>query len=171
MEFITKKDILMSIEEENLQEIICEREELLDDAEKRVLTSLKEYLGMRYDMEYELRPYSTNGTNGLIEMERYIENNNDVILVNGTSGILPDDRNYSLITITVDLFKYELFQRVAPRALNQIVLDRHDLAMKKLMDANRGKIQIDLKPLYNEESQNNRPFRHGKGWTNSRMKY
>ena len=174
MQFLTDKDISITLDEENLLEIISNKTHLKDEAEKRALTTITEYLSTRYDMDYELRPY-TNGTSGYSDFERVLTGTvtEDLeVFVNGTNGEeLPDDRNYSLVTICLDIFKYELFQRVAPRALNQIVADRFDLAIKKLTDANRGKIEMNLKPLYATDSQNYRPFRYGKSDFDQRMRY
>jgi hypothetical protein len=172
MEFLTDRDIAITIEEDNLLEIINDKTFLKDEAEKRATTTIKEYLSQRYDMEWELRPYvdnGTNGTNGLEPDERFIEDEH--IFVNGTNGLEVDDRNYSLITIGLDIFKYELFQRIAPRAFNQIVMDRFDLSMQKLKDANRGNLQMDLRERYEPDNQDYRPFRYGQSSENLRNKY
>jgi hypothetical protein len=180
MQFLTDKDVAMTIDDDNLNEVISNKEYLKDEAEKRALTTIDEYLSSRYDMEWELRPYIEEGTSGAVyeDYQRVLSGTSGTesleIYVNGTSGeVLPDDRNYSLLTIALDLFKYEIFQRVAPRALNQIVADRHDLAIKKLTDANRGRISIDLRPKYDtsEGNQDYLPFRYGQSWQNARMKY
>lgn len=181
MKFLTDKDVALTIESDNLSEIVNEKLYLQDEAEDRAIETSKEYLRSRYDMDYEFRAYATSGTNaedriiydagsnGLVE---------DITIgVNGTSGIianddlLPDDRNFSLKTIVLDLFKYELFQRVAPRALSEIVSDRYDRAIEKLKEANKGNIMMDLKPLFIEDEQAYRPFRYGTSDVSNKSKW
>jgi hypothetical protein len=178
MKFLTNKDISLTIEDDKLLQIINDKEYLKDQAERRALTTVKEYLSQRYDTSFELRAYvditgSTSGTSGLISDERFLIDSVDGgdVFVNGTSGILADDRNFSLVTITLDIWKYEIFQRVSPRAISQIVMDRYDLGIQKLKDANRGKLQMELKEKYETGSQNNRPFRWGKSDESGRWSY
>lgn len=182
MKFLTHKDILITLEEDNLLEIINNKLFLKDEAEERAVETTKEYLRQRYDVEHEFRAYSANGTNAEDRIIYDAGSNGlteDIeIGVNSTSGLQPisdllaDDRNFSLKTIVLDLFKYELFQRVAPRALSDVVADRYDRAIDKLIKANKGVISMNLKILYvDDEVQDYRPFRHGNSSISENNKY
>lgn len=171
MKFLTDKDVLLCIESDNLSEILNDKLYLQDEAEDRAIETSKEYLRARYDVDFEFRDYAIAGTNA---DDRIIYDSGtqglteDITIgVNGTSGIidvadlLEDDRNFSLKQIVLDLFKYEIFQRVAPRALSDIVADRYDRAIEKLKEAGKGNITMDLKTLYIDDVQAYRPFRYG----------
>lgn len=171
MIFLTAKDVAITIEEENLAEVLNDKLFLQDEAENRAIETAKEFLRQRYDMEYEFRAYSTAGLvlDDRIIFDLGITNlTEDITIgVNSTSGLntieqlTEDDRNYSLKQIVLDVFKYELFQRVAPRQLSEIVADRFDRALEKLKQANKGIISMNLKPLFVDGEQEYRPNRYG----------
>lgn len=167
MKFLTYSDLYLSIEQENIDEITNCKTYLVDEAEQRALESTKEYLRGRFDIEYELRSYSTSGIS-LQNYERYKDVNDVVSVWDGTSStFLTDDRNYSLKCIVLDLLKYELFQRVAPRQLSQIVVDRYDRAITKLTNINKGLLTMNLKTISDTNEQNYYPFRYGNNeWSN-----
>ena len=56
-----------------------------------------------------------------------------------------DDRNETLIDIVASLTLYQLCRRVAPRLMDQTIMDNYDLALKKLEDARKGVITLRLK--------------------------
>jgi hypothetical protein len=160
MKFLTDQDLLTTIELENLNEITNSSIIVKNECEDRSLETVKEFLRGRYDIEYELRSY-TAATTGFTDLTRY--NIDDTILVySSTSGSFKlDDRNFSLKSITLDLMKYELFQRVAPRQISSIIVDRYDRAIQKLTDINKGMLTMSLKSLTEADDQNYQPFRYG----------
>jgi hypothetical protein len=165
MKFLTLHDIHITIEECNLHEITNCKSYIVDEAEERALETIREYLRGRYDIDFELRAYATSGTT-LDYLERF-KDSDDSIYVNGTSGLLSDDRNFSLKTIALDLMKYELFQRVAPRQLSTIVQDRYDRAIEKLTNINKGLLTMNLKSITDATDQTYMPFRYGNNeWSN-----
>jgi len=165
MIFLTNSDIEMRLDDENLSEIISNscgtpNEELINQAELIALEDIKNAIRDRYDTDYELRAYSESGTNAY---DRIYDPITDKITVNGTSGnILPDDRNVSVIQWVSDITVYNLYLRVAPRALNEIVADRFDTASDKLKMAQRGELSLDLRKRVDEDNEQvYKPMRFG----------
>lgn len=56
-----------------------------------------------------------------------------------------DDRNETLIDIVASITLYQLCRRVAPRLLDETIMDNYDLSLKKLEDARKGIITLRLK--------------------------
>ena len=55
-----------------------------------------------------------------------------------------DDRNATLVDIVASITLYEITRRVAPRQMSETIADSYDLAIQKLKDANKGKIQLNI---------------------------
>lgn len=83
-----------------------------------------------------------------------------------------DDRNHTLIQLTIDILKFILFQRVAVRQMPQLVIDRYNMAIDRLRMAATGKTEMKLRPIkYSEAFQENMPLRFGYSNVNRRFDY
>lgn len=161
MKFLTKKDLYTSITEDSLDEITDCKDYILDECENRSIEAIKEFLRARYDIDYELRSYVIDDSSGSVLNEMQRVNNDDVITVHSSSGILIDDRNYSLKTIACDIFKYELYQSVAPKQISPVVVDRYDRAIEKLTNINKGMLNMNLKEIVKTDENTYTAFRFG----------
>lgn len=291
MKFLTLNDLRLTMEIDNLNEIVNTQSYLIDEAESIALENVKEYLRKICDIDFELRAiqnysintvyndydrirltynqankdFSNNYSINLID-SNILNNGSEIILVkipntcspvkdfipiptfyegdenftvqndpnysatcgvittldgtvstgkiinyyntvySGTSGVainystvttasantyinnvsnfgqytysnkdrdfLTDDRNFSLKQITIDLMKYLLFQRLAPKMINQNVVDRYNMSIDKLTRASQAKIQMNLKEIPNSvEFQNNSSVRFGWSKQSARFRY
>ena len=58
MKFLLKKDLNLLLEEHIIDQLTCDNDELLNQSEAKALETCYEWLDSRYDMDFELRPYS-----------------------------------------------------------------------------------------------------------------
>ncbi len=83
-----------------------------------------------------------------------------------------DDRNQSLVVIVGDIWKYEIFSRVAPRMISQIVVDRYNDALATLKSQANGYTDMNLKPYKNAVAfQQNMGILFGNSINNFRWRY
>lgn len=100
-------------------------------------------------------------------------NNFDQYLLSNVSrDFYSDDRNTNLVIIVGDIWKYELFSRIAPRQISQIVVDRYNDAKAWLKGQANGNTDMNLKPYKNSIAfQQNMGILFGDSINNFRWRY
>lgn len=179
MKFITDKELKYRFSNENIKEITqdaCGIQviDLVEDMEDRAIDMIKNYTRSRYDIDFELRAYNTtyypDSTSGIVEVcdinnanttcvlndqERILIAPDEVKVWDKASGLfLKDDRSITLRSMVLDVLIYELSQRVSPRQMNQITVDRYDRTVDMLEKATKGYISLDLRKKNDTANKN-----------------
>jgi phage gp36-like protein len=99
-----------------------------------------------------------------LEANSYLNNLNNFeqyLLINKERDFNKDDRNVILKQLILDIFTYNLIQRIHPRQISETIIERYTTAIETLRQIQRGDISINLKKYEGTEFQNNMSVRWG----------
>lgn len=117
-----------------------------------------------YDTETNLITDINFGDISSLEANSYLNNLNNFeqyLLINKERDFNKDDRNVILKQLILDIFTYNLIQRIHPRQISETIIERYTTAIETLRQIQRGDISINLKKYEGTEFQNNMSVRWG----------